>query len=161
MSTSTEFRRIVSLHVAFHHLVFLFEVDLFFFFFFQAEDGIRDVAVTGVQTCALPILGIDITPNHCPTALLPLTCRLLGEARFPYTCLTHQHHTLRMLRFEHRGSSTRHPLLAVSANVPECPSRNEQLSQNMQFMFTSHQRALIAAPNLHPLRYCRHFPIPS
>src|SRR2546422_5418713 len=26
-----------------------------FVFFFQAEDGIRDVAVTGVQTCALPI----------------------------------------------------------------------------------------------------------
>src|SRR2546429_6966610 len=29
----------------------------FIFFFFQAEDGIRDVAVTGVQTCALPIYG--------------------------------------------------------------------------------------------------------
>src|SRR2546422_8136091 len=28
---------------------------MFVFFFFQAEDGIRDVAVTGVQTCALPI----------------------------------------------------------------------------------------------------------
>src|SRR5690554_7629729 len=28
---------------------------LFFFFFFQAEDGIRDADVTGVQTCALPI----------------------------------------------------------------------------------------------------------
>src|SRR5712675_271672 len=28
---------------------------MFFVFFFQAEDGIRDVAVTGVQTCALPI----------------------------------------------------------------------------------------------------------
>src|ERR1022692_4981611 len=28
---------------------------LFFFFFFQAEDGIRDYKVTGVQTCALPI----------------------------------------------------------------------------------------------------------
>src|SRR5207245_8194318 len=28
---------------------------LFFFFFFQAEDGIRDATVTGVQTCALPI----------------------------------------------------------------------------------------------------------
>src|SRR5438552_14854771 len=27
----------------------------FFFFFFQAEDGIRDDLVTGVQTCALPI----------------------------------------------------------------------------------------------------------
>src|SRR5207244_9324509 len=29
---------------------------LCFFFFFQAEDGIRDDLVTGVQTCALPIL---------------------------------------------------------------------------------------------------------
>src|SRR2546426_9343557 len=28
---------------------------MFFFFFFQAEDGIRDYKVTGVQTCALPI----------------------------------------------------------------------------------------------------------
>src|SRR2546430_6413541 len=28
---------------------------LLFFFFFQAEDGIRDLTVTGVQTCALPI----------------------------------------------------------------------------------------------------------
>src|SRR5204863_4350873 len=28
-----------------------------FFFFFQAEDGIRDLYVTGVQTCALPISG--------------------------------------------------------------------------------------------------------
>src|SRR5438445_1467368 len=28
----------------------------FLFFFFQAEDGIRDIGVTGVQTCALPIL---------------------------------------------------------------------------------------------------------
>ena len=26
-----------------------------FIFFFQAEDGIRDIGVTGVQTCALPI----------------------------------------------------------------------------------------------------------
>src|SRR5690554_7109347 len=30
---------------------------MFIFFFFQAEDGIRDADVTGVQTCALPILG--------------------------------------------------------------------------------------------------------
>src|SRR5687767_15620595 len=30
----------------------------FSFFFFQAEDGIRDKLVTGVQTCALPIYGI-------------------------------------------------------------------------------------------------------
>src|SRR3712207_537867 len=31
---------------------------MLFRFFFQAEDGIRDIGVTGVQTCALPILGI-------------------------------------------------------------------------------------------------------
>src|SRR2546430_17485278 len=31
------------------------EVGFGFFFFFQAEDGIRDLTVTGVQTCALPI----------------------------------------------------------------------------------------------------------
>src|SRR3712207_7253605 len=36
------------------------EVTLEFdFFFFQAEDGIRDIGVTGVQTCALPI-------SRCP-----------------------------------------------------------------------------------------------
>src|SRR6266540_1341584 len=32
---------------------------LVFFFFFQAEDGIRDRDVTGVQTCALPIFIVD------------------------------------------------------------------------------------------------------
>src|SRR5207248_8733885 len=35
-------------------------VFLFFFFFFQAEDGIRDRTVTGVQTCALPIFGVPL-----------------------------------------------------------------------------------------------------
>src|SRR5256886_10857136 len=33
------------------------------FFFFQAEDGIRDLTVTGVQTCALPILHASTVPN--------------------------------------------------------------------------------------------------
>src|SRR2546426_5567220 len=36
-----------------------------FFFFFQAEDGIRDYKVTGVQTCALPIF------QQCCAAKLP------------------------------------------------------------------------------------------
>src|SRR5206468_4396881 len=44
----------------------------FFFFFFQAEDGIRDLIVTGVQTCALPIspvgLGILTTSQHIATS---------------------------------------------------------------------------------------------
>src|SRR5256885_8635006 len=41
------------------------------FFFFQAEDGIRDYKVTGVQTCALPIYGatqifVDTIPDFRP-----------------------------------------------------------------------------------------------
>src|SRR5437879_11141821 len=32
------------------------DLEIYVFFFFQAEDGIRDTSVTGVQTCALPIL---------------------------------------------------------------------------------------------------------
>src|SRR6266566_9474301 len=39
--------------------VVLQDLVIFFFFFFQAEDGIRDYKVTGVQTCALPICVID------------------------------------------------------------------------------------------------------
>src|SRR5437763_5281490 len=35
----------------------------FFGFFFQAEDGIRDTSVTGVQTCALPIFGPGVSPH--------------------------------------------------------------------------------------------------
>src|SRR3989449_9363467 len=46
------------------------------FFFFQAEDGIRDVAVTGVQTCALPILVGVLAPGASAGA----SAELLGLA---------------------------------------------------------------------------------
>src|SRR5437762_6527971 len=36
---------------------------MLFFFFFQAEDGIRDTSVTGVQTCALPIWRVGAGAN--------------------------------------------------------------------------------------------------
>src|SRR5688572_26987616 len=56
-----------------------------FFFFFQAEDGIRDLTVTGVQTCALPISGAQDgdrrrahghlgTANRAPLRPAPLRC---------------------------------------------------------------------------------------
>src|SRR5256885_7805958 len=47
---------------------------VFFFFFFQAEDGIRDYKVTGVQTCALPISQDDHprpAPQVCGSAQPP------------------------------------------------------------------------------------------
>src|SRR3712207_9091689 len=38
------------------------------YFFFQAEDGIRDIGVTGVQTCALPIYGRKCFITNAPIA---------------------------------------------------------------------------------------------
>src|SRR5437879_13872144 len=38
---------------------------MLFFFFFQAEDGIRDTSVTGVQTCALPIWVFALMLSGC------------------------------------------------------------------------------------------------
>src|SRR5205823_70493 len=43
---------------------------VFFFFFFQAEDGIRDKLVTGVQTCALPILGLGMSALLAPAVVV-------------------------------------------------------------------------------------------
>src|SRR5205809_6087151 len=66
----------------------------FFFFFFQAEDGIRDVAVTGVQTCALPICRaivvaernarLDFRDPHTFRLLrsLPVPCRGVDHMDF-------------------------------------------------------------------------------
>src|SRR5256885_12578097 len=64
---------------------------LVFFFFFQAEDGIRDYKVTGVQTCALPIFRHTRDGRSPPDAPLPGTptpsrdrpsrvCRSAGRA---------------------------------------------------------------------------------
>ena len=46
-----------------------------FFFFFQAEDGIRDWSVTGVQTCALPI---SVLPADSATL-----ARLTADLAYP------------------------------------------------------------------------------
>src|SRR3712207_7005957 len=64
----------------------------FFFFFFQAEDGIRDIGVTGVQTCALPIsvellvgqLGVGGGAGVLPAArLLVAHCASLASWWWP------------------------------------------------------------------------------
>src|SRR6266853_3761231 len=65
---------------------------LLFFFFFQAEDGIRDLTVTGVQTCALPILpGFEVNnwvgtfgPVGLPAAITAkLNAEILAIMRTP------------------------------------------------------------------------------
>src|SRR5690348_18007033 len=60
-------------------VVFVF----FFFFFFQAEDGIRDGRVTGVQTCALPIwpCSFRLSPRLCSRRCSPLPCSSSAPSR--------------------------------------------------------------------------------
>src|SRR2546427_11982955 len=60
-----------------------------FFFFFQAEDGIRDLTVTGVQTCALPILLSRANQHGMPKSakLLDVTNkRVVKENCRPVRC---------------------------------------------------------------------------
>src|SRR5256885_7202181 len=57
--------------------------EMVLFFFFQAEDGIRDYKVTGVQTCALPIYK-GTTPNNAG----PTLCQgLVSFFNSPFTCI--------------------------------------------------------------------------
>src|SRR5699024_11489639 len=59
-----------------------------FVFFFQAEDGIRDRNVTGVQTCALPILGTGAAQDPADEALSGLVADLVsGSATDAATAL--------------------------------------------------------------------------
>src|SRR5688500_19725804 len=46
-----------------------------FCFFFQAEDGIRDYKVTGVQTCALPISSASTSTSRCCSGSTPTATR--------------------------------------------------------------------------------------
>src|SRR5262249_58615394 len=56
-------------------------IFIIFFFFFQAEDGIRDWSVTGVQTCALPIL------SSLPVPVSPLINTVESVGATFSTCL--------------------------------------------------------------------------
>src|SRR5205807_5653827 len=58
------------------------------FFFFQAEDGIRDYKVTGVQTCALPISKFD--PRHVTVPRIVDEERALGPDRLQLVALDHR-----------------------------------------------------------------------
>src|SRR5207248_3624522 len=63
-----------------YHL-FTYRLLFFFFFFFQAEDGIRDRTVTGVQTCALPI---SDTPQDALARLFNLPGSHYTEPQFSW-----------------------------------------------------------------------------
>src|SRR5690554_7595446 len=69
----------------------------FFFFFFQAEDGIRDADVTGVQTCALPICFFPaINNNGCFSTWLAAWCLYTHfvSVRSQFSTQSHNNHPL-------------------------------------------------------------------
>ena len=64
-------------------------VGVVVFFFFQAEDGIRDIGVTGVQTCALPIYrrqGTALARGEHPSSRSRLKAQLQKGGRRPVGC---------------------------------------------------------------------------
>src|SRR5256885_16873425 len=85
-------------------VLFLF----FFFFFFQAEDGIRDYKVTGVQTCALPIylpagaLTTNLLGSRVTYTMTPL---MFTSALIQYNTSTNRVSANVRLRWEYRPGS--------------------------------------------------------
>src|SRR5258707_4660046 len=63
------------------------------FFFFQAEDGIRDIGVTGVQTCALPIYRIR-RKLSMPRSVIGMTVAHIGLGIFVLSVTTVESFTL-------------------------------------------------------------------
>src|SRR5207247_4961371 len=95
-----------------------------FFFFFQAEDGIRDPLVTGVQTCALPISFSQLSggpyPSHSSGPIL--------EASDSLTWVK-ESHTLKFgALYEYSGENDNDEI-----NVQACPTCTN--NQNGQFLF--------------------------
>src|SRR5436189_3190956 len=74
------------MYVLFDSCCFFFFLFLFFFvfFFFQAEDGIRDTSVTGVQTCALPISLSVLEEFRIPPTFDPQTVRVFNTNVFHF-----------------------------------------------------------------------------
>src|SRR2546429_3583924 len=55
-------------------------------FFFQAEDGIRDVAVTGVQTCALPIFFLAQSVRKKSVCVQLIVAQILPNISMKIVC---------------------------------------------------------------------------
>src|SRR2546430_5075822 len=54
-------------------------------FFFQAEDGIRDLTVTGVQTCALPIFEREVVAGSVQNGSIVFTVRATPKSAGTHT----------------------------------------------------------------------------
>src|SRR2546430_4086490 len=81
------------------------------FFFFQAEDGIRDLTVTGVQTCALPISRWELDGRDVAFALggaeaLPAAVLQTADRTWSLSRLTFPHELARVIVYERSEEHT-------------------------------------------------------
>src|SRR2546430_11220680 len=86
-------------------------------FFFQAEDGIRDLTVTGVQTCALPISGRRSARGHS------LRCLRTSSSR------STSHSTRRVLVWPTRASSLSPCAKTATPARPLCRSEERRVGK--------------------------------
>src|SRR5258707_199775 len=80
------------------------------FFFFQAEDGIRDIGVTGVQTCALPISRTELFAMDAPATRIAgasIAKSSVREAARPGSPMAHRLSTEDAIRWSSRLLSLR------------------------------------------------------
>src|SRR2546430_4252298 len=107
---------------------------VFFFFFFQAEDGIRDLTVTGVQTCALPI-ALDV-PSE----------------RKIFTSLAHYFSEQTILFISHRISALKwvDRIVVLNQGVVEDEGTHEQLIGRNALYVGLHS---VAVPAPHSQRF--------
>src|SRR2546430_6835486 len=95
------------------------------FFFFQAEDGIRDLTVTGVQTCALPISQLPHGARHAEQAVCPSSAQTPSWA--VQCCKRHEGQTRTCS--SHAGcSSTRH--CAIPCSLQKSSAQTEQRDEH-------------------------------
>src|SRR2546430_9879251 len=103
---------------------------IFFFFFFQAEDGIRDLTVTRVQTCALPIfeeqvLGLGGAEGRRAGGVAEIqedrTDRKSTRLNSSHSQISYAVFCLKKKKYPHRriqdSSYARHPLLVHRPTV--------------------------------------------
>src|SRR5256885_7162396 len=93
----------------------------FLFFFFQAEDGIRDYKVTGVQTCALPISPLPPTTSSFGCRACP--CSRLSSSR------------VSSLRSEEHTSELQSPCNLVCRLLLE--KKKKKIRTSLTYIYTS------------------------
>src|SRR5437588_2342613 len=122
------------------------------FFFFQAEDGIRDHCVTGVQTCALPICRrkdgslIDISLSVSP--LKDADGRIVGASKIARDITEHkraqEQQNLLLREMGHRVKN----LFAVASSVVSLSARSADTPENMAKAVRARLDALTRAQEL-------------